>query len=50
MYATCCCCESVVEVTIDEYLAIDSEINDYLCDDCSEELYQMMIDWKLRVN
>ncbi len=50
MYGTCCCCGCMEEITVEEFIEIDQEINDYLCDDCSDKLYELMMDWKLKFN
>jgi DNA-directed RNA polymerase subunit RPC12/RpoP len=50
MNAICYCCGKVIELDIDEFLEIDQEIEDYICEDCSGKLYNMIMEWEVKRN
>lgn len=50
MKAVCCCCGCVMDLAIDEFLKIEEGIDEFICDECSGQLYDLMIEWKLRLN
>lgn len=50
MRAYCQICGDEMELSIDEFLEVDQDIDDFFCDDCAEKAIEFIIDLQLRLN
>lgn len=50
MRTHCCLCGAEIELSVDEFLDIDQELDDYFCDDCATAAVIFCSDLQLRLN
>ena len=50
MIATCRVCGCDIELSDDEFLAVDQEIEEYYCNDCGQAAIMYSIELKERMN